>query len=162
MLANGFCLDALTKFYASNNHAQFVSWKYEQSYYTTLEPQWVSNSHTNITATAIDVILATGILNRLKPTKYTKFTEGQQHDHHSKAAGISLVLILLAVNNSCYSYSWLLYLLYLLVTTKNLLYALRDHSFSTNAKFSRKLPFLTLWCTCTYQESRNVSFSENC
>ena len=112
MLANGFCLDALTKFYASNNHAQFVSWKYEQSYYTTLEPQWVSNSHTNTTATAIDVILATGILNRLKPTKYTKFTEGQQHDHHSKAAGISLVLILLAVNNSCYSYSWLLYLLY--------------------------------------------------
>ena len=35
-----------------------------------------------------------------------------------------------------------------------------DHLFSTCAKFSTKLTFLTP-CTCTYQRVRNVSLSEN-
>ena len=35
-----------------------------------------------------------------------------------------------------------------------------DHLFSTCAKFSTKLTFLTP-CTCTYQGVRNVSLSEN-
>ena len=37
----------------------------------------------------------------------------------------------------------------------------RDHSFSTYAKFSAKLTFLTHTRTCTYQGVRNITFLEN-
>ena len=43
--------------------------------------------------------------------------------------------------------------------TKKKRQVLRDHLFSTDAKYSEKQKFLH---TCAYQGVRNVSFSENC
>ena len=51
-----------------------------------------------------------------------------------------------------------------IATSKKMFWLLRDHPFSTYAKFSEKLTFLTPLIRtrmCAYQGVRNVSFSEN-
>ena len=65
----------------------------------------------------------------------------------------------------CLQYFKLLLFLELLTVVTMSSLTIRNHSFSTYAKFSEKLTFLTPWYpmlrTCACQGVRNVSFSEN-